>query len=71
MKGEITNTELLASEIKTFFLSLTEHFVPLVPIDAPPSVIPPKLFVSYNEVVSDLSNLKANKVTGLDGISNR
>lgn len=43
----------------------------MVPINTPPNVMPPKLFVSYNEVVADLSHLKTNKATGSDGISNR
>ena len=48
---------LVASQIHDFFVSITEHFDPLVPIESSPNVIPDELFVSEREVLSGLSKL--------------
>ena len=36
----ILDTAELASKTNYFFVSMTEHFYPLVPVDSPPNVIP-------------------------------
>lgn len=70
LSDNIMSTGMLATKINDFFVSISEHFIPLILQDPPPNVIPSKLLVSYNEVLSDLSNLKTSKAPGEDEISN-
>ena len=67
----ISDTADLASKINDFFVSITEHFDPLLPVKSSPNVIPNELFVSERVVLSDLSKLATNKAIGPDGICNR
>ena len=66
MNGEVTNIELLATKMNDFFVSiLVNIFSPLTP-----DVVPSELLVSCKEVLSDLFNLRTNKASVPDEISN-
>ena len=67
----IPDNSELANHINNFFVSITDHFEPLLPVDMPPNVISSELFVSLEEVMKDLHKLDINKAVGPDGISNR
>lgn len=54
-----------------FFTSITQEFEPLTPVQTPSNVIPSNLFVSLEEVSSDLLKLPSQKALGPDGISNK
>lgn len=54
-----------------FFVSITGHFEPVVPVEPLPNVIHKDLLVSEKDVFSDLSKLATNKAMGPDEISNR
>ena len=61
----------LASEINEFFVGITDHFQPLVPLEFLPTVIHRDLLATEIELLSDLSKLASNKALGPDGISNK
>ena len=67
----ITSPAELATQVNNFFTGLTEQFDPLTPVQTPPNVIPSHLFVSLQEVLSDLRNLSTHTAIGPDGISNK
>ena len=50
LNNSISDTAGLASQINDVFVSITEHFDPLVPIESSPNVIPGELFVTEREV---------------------
>ena len=69
--AEFKDTLALANGINDFFVSITEQFVPLTPVEAQHTTIPQELLVSQREVLADLSKLATNKAIEQDGISNR
>ena len=52
----ITSPAELATRVNVFFTSITWEFVPLKPVQTPPSVIPSDALVSLEEVSSTFRN---------------
>ena len=63
------DTKSLADDINKFFVSLTDHFSPIV--HTGPQPVPEELYVTVDEVFRSLSSVNVSKAIGPDCLHNR
>ena len=64
------DTKSLANKINSYFVGLTNHFLPLCQ-EAPPLSVPDEFLISEHEAYRSLSSLLVSKAAGPDNIPNR